>query len=69
MADKAILLNSNGYGTARWLVYLAPHDTVDWKFKRAYLYADTAEQAIAKAKEIATPNYFKQYINKESTHA
>ena len=62
-ADRAILLNTNGTGTARWVVYLAPHANVDWKFKRAYLYADTEAQAIAKAKEIAMPNYFKQFIN------
>ena len=62
MADRAILLNTNGCITARWLVYLDPHESVDSKFKRAYLYADTAEQAIAKAKELAMPDYFKQYI-------
>jgi len=62
MTDQAILLNTNGCGMARWLVHLAPHPAVDWKLKRAYLYADTAEQAIAKAKEIATPDYFKQYM-------
>lgn len=61
MADRAILLNTNGCGTARWLVYLDPHANVDSNFKRAYLYADTAEQAIAKAKEIAMPDYFNQY--------
>ena len=66
MADQAILLNTNGCGSARWLVHLDPHDNVDIKFQRAYLYADTAEQAIAKAKEIAMPDYFKQYV--ESTH-
>ncbi len=66
MADCAILLSTNGRGSARWLVYLDPHDTVERSFRRAYLYADTAEQAIAKAKEIAMPGYFKQYM--ENSH-
>jgi hypothetical protein len=47
---------------ARWLVHLDPHDTVERSFKRAYVYADTAEQAIAKTKELAMPDYFKQYM-------
>ncbi len=63
MADRAILLNTNGRNPARWLVYLDPHDSVDSKFNRAYLYADTEAQAIAKAKEIAMPDYFKQYMD------
>ena len=62
MADRATLLNTNGCGTARWLVHLDPHDTVERSFRRAYVYADTAEQAIAKTKELAMPDYFKQYM-------
>jgi hypothetical protein len=62
MANKAILLNTNGRGTARWLVYLDPHDNVERSFKRAYVYADTEAQAIAKAQEMAMPEHFKQYM-------